>query len=496
MNAKFQSVDRRRAHAPSNRCQKRASILVGLLWCIALLAVIVVGVLRRSRLDLLTVKNHGDRIQAHYLALAGIERAKALLYHDASDRRRSANNHSGSLYNSSQDFREVSLGRGQFSVFRQGRKDEASGIIYGLADEESRLNVNTASAGELGKLYQMTPEVTAALIDYRDGDSTVTQGGAEAESYAALQPPYLPRDGPFETVRELLMVLGLPRELFLGEDTNQNGLLDPEEDDGNDFFPPDNHDGVLDSGWSGLMTVNSGVENIDAAGEPRLNIASADESSLAAVPGMPADVAKAIVGYRGENELENLADLLEVRAVTSNMGRPPQQNRSRARPGGFTSGGRTFTQSGPRTVTRGGPTQPAQSSRATGPELVSEDLLMEIADQLTGESNENGVGLININTANFEVLACLPGISREIAQAIISYRQSAGFFPNVAWLLRVPGMNRQIFREALPRLCVRSETFRILSEGKILSTGARKRIEEIVRVGRYSVDTLSYREDL
>ena len=48
------------------------SILVGLLWCLALLSVLVIGVLHTARMDLLVVKNYGDRIQAHYLALAGI----------------------------------------------------------------------------------------------------------------------------------------------------------------------------------------------------------------------------------------------------------------------------------------------------------------------------------------------------------------------------------------------------------------------------------------
>src|SRR5512144_180980 len=59
--------------------RQRASILVGLLWCLAVVAVVVIGVLHTARLDLIVVKNYGDRIQAHYLALAGIEKAKALL---------------------------------------------------------------------------------------------------------------------------------------------------------------------------------------------------------------------------------------------------------------------------------------------------------------------------------------------------------------------------------------------------------------------------------
>ena len=206
---------------------------------------LVIGMLHTSRLDLMVVKNYGDSIQAHYLALAGIEKAKALLYQDAVDRRRSGKNHSGELYDSPQLFRDVKLGRGEFRVFRQGRNDEGGGVIYGVADEESRLNINVASAEELGKLYRMTPEIVAAIQDWRDQDNTVTPNGAEAEYYMSLQPPYLPQNGPFQTTRELLMVRGVKRELFFGEDANQNGLLDPEEDDGNESTPPDNRDGIL-----------------------------------------------------------------------------------------------------------------------------------------------------------------------------------------------------------------------------------------------------------
>ena len=127
---------------------------------------------------------------------------------------------------------------------------------------------------------------------------------------------------------------------------------------------------------------------------------------------------------------------------------------------------------------------------------MSEDLLMEIADDLTAVSGRDQPGPININTVSAAVLACLPGVDRQLAQAIVSYRQSAGFFPNIAWLLRVDGMTRQLFKQVAPKVTARSETFRILSEGKVTSTGARKRIEVIVRLGSYDIETLSYREDL
>ena len=154
-----------------------ASILVGLLWCLALLSVIVISVLHTARLDLIVQKNYGDRIQAHYLALAGIEKAKALLYHDLVERNQTRKNHTGELYDAPADFRNVAFGRGEFSVFRPGRAEERAEIIFGVSDEESRLNVNCAGAEELAKLPGIAPEIAAAIVDWRDEDNNISPGG-------------------------------------------------------------------------------------------------------------------------------------------------------------------------------------------------------------------------------------------------------------------------------------------------------------------------------
>ena len=103
--------------------------------------------------------------------------------------------------------------------------------------------------------------------------------------------------------------------------------------------------------------------------------------------------------------------------------------------------------------------------------------------------------MININTASLDVLNTLPGVDRNLAQAIISYRQSSGFFPSTGDLLKVGGMTQAIFKQIAPLVTARSETFRILCEGKVTSTGARQRIMEIVHVGLNDISTLGYRED-
>ena len=77
----------------------------------------------------------------------------------------------------------------------------------------------------------------------------------------------------------------------------------------------------------------------------------------------------------------------------------------------------------------------------------------------------------------------------------MAQRSAAGFFANIADVLTVPGMTPEIFQQIGPLITARSETFRILSEGRIASSATRQRILEVVHVGLQGVTTLSYRED-
>src|SRR5436190_4476083 len=280
------------------------SVLIALLWCLMLLSLVVIGMLHSARMDLTQKKNCDDQIQTHFLAVAGIEKAKALLYRDARDRSRINRSHTGQLYDSPEDFRDATLGRGQFRVFHYGRADAGGGITYGVDDEESRLNVNYASMESLSKIEGMTPDIAAAIIDWRDEDNQVSPGGAEAEYYVSLQPPYLPRNGPIETLRELLMVRGITRSVLFGTEPQSNrGAED------------DSQSNVADSGWASVFTVDSWINNVNAAGEERVNIQSADEQALMRVQGITQDIARAIVAYRNQNRFEIVADLLDVPAA-------------------------------------------------------------------------------------------------------------------------------------------------------------------------------------
>ena len=451
--------------------RRRGSILVGVLWCMVLLSVLVVGVLHTARMDLLTVKNYGDQVQAHYLALAGVERAKALLYQDLVARQGTAVNHTGALYDDAKDFQDVPLGRGRFQVFRRAAGEEGGGIIYGVSDEESRLNLNVATPDQLTNLDGMTPDILGAIIVWRSpavqnpsAQDSGNLGGANSDYYMSLQPPYLARNGPFQTVRELLMVRGVTPELLLGNDVNQNGFLDGDEDPADQAPPGSPPTPPPNPGWDALLTIADTDKNVNASGKARVNPQTAGEADLAAVPGITPAIARAIVSYRRQNPLQTLDDLLSVTAQNRNQG-----NANRNAGGGGDS---------------------------SGSPVISVELLEQIADDLTLAGGTDLPGLININTASLGVLVCLPGVDQPLAQAIINYRKSTGCFDNVAGLLKVDGMTRAIFKQVVPLITARSETYRIISEGKMDSSGARQRMESIVHVGRGDIETLAYREDL
>jgi len=509
--------------------RRGGSALIAVLWTLVLLSVAAFSVLHSTRLEMRVVKNHGDLEQARFLALAGIEKAKAMIYLERKNARQRGRDDPEALRDNPQAFRDIVLGRGKFRVIHQTSEQHGtSDFLYGVRDEESLLNANTASIEELRKLPGAVEEVAAAIVDWRDEDRKVTPSGAEEDLYLSLQPPRRIRNGPIESLREMLMIHGVAADNLLGEDRNANGLLDPEEDDGARSSPPDDQDGTLDAGWSQYLTVESGVPDENVRGKTRINIQTAGEETLTTLDGISSEIAKAIVAHRGQKEFGSIADLLDVAAPP-----PPQpQAAAQAQPppsgpaSGPAPGAREATPAPSRPPSRrsrrgAAPPPPAESTplqaapgtavpaggtpAAAGPEagnqpgggakLISTALLKRIADDVTVSRETEQKGVININTASRDVIFCVPGISEDLADAIVQ-RRRGNPFTSVADLLDVPGMTTETFKNVSGRFTTRSATYRVVSEGILEATGARFRIEAVFRLGSFSVDTLFHREGM
>lgn len=183
-------------------------------------------------------------------------------------------------------------------------------IRYGLMDESGKLNLNILGQMQLTDdearallmgVPGMTEEIADAIRDWIDSDDETLLYGAETDdTYAAMSPPYSAKNGPLESIDELLMVRGVTPQLLYGEDANRNGLLDPNENDGDASPPYDNADGLLDPGWVAYFTVHSRESNLRADSTPRIDLSSGILTDLydSLEEEFDEDVAKFVVAYR------------------------------------------------------------------------------------------------------------------------------------------------------------------------------------------------------
>jgi general secretion pathway protein K len=95
--------------------------------------------------------------------------------------------------------------------------DEGGKIPLNRADEAMLRHVLT----NLGVTGDAQEELSDAILDWRDADSMKRLHGAEADYYLHLPEPYRPKNGPFDSVDELLLVRGVTRDLFYGTGERQ-----------------------------------------------------------------------------------------------------------------------------------------------------------------------------------------------------------------------------------------------------------------------------------
>ncbi|MCX5685232.1 MAG: type II secretion system protein GspK, partial [Planctomycetota bacterium] len=107
----------------------------------------------------------------------------------------------------------VPVGDGAFWILRPNGDDELT-YSYGITDECSKINLNTATLTMLQQLPGMTDEFAASIVDWRDADSDVTASGAESEYYLRLPDPYECKNEPLETVEELFLIRGATKDIL------------------------------------------------------------------------------------------------------------------------------------------------------------------------------------------------------------------------------------------------------------------------------------------
>ena len=395
--------------------RKKGLVIIAVLWTAVLLTVMAAVLGRKSRLDMKVCLARMEAVRCKWAARAGIEKAMAVLKEDATE------NQTDSLLdlwsNNDEDFNDVPLNRCWFSVQ--------------VIDEASKLNINTATKDQLLGLPYMVEEIADAIIDWRDTDDTPSGTGVESGYYESLPYGYMARNGPFKTIRELLLVKDVTEELFYGEDTNLNGRLDYNENDGDLSPPADDGDGVLDLGWAAYLTcyMSSGSQSTSGQTTGTSGQTSGSSNQSSSNSGQTSGGSNQTSG--GSNQ------------TSGNTGQTGQTSGSSSQ----TSGGSNQT-SGGSGQTSGGASQTSTSS-----------------GQTTSTSTTQASAKVNVNTASDIVLAALLGggdDAERTAQTIISYRETlTEGIQNVSELSQAGGVSSDVLGQIQNYLTTSSNIFTI-----------------------------------
>src|SRR5438045_2393519 len=88
---------------------------------------------------------------------------------------------------SSRERAGVPVGEATFWLIGRGdSQDPPATAHFGLVDEASKLNLNTATTNMLLALPRMTPELAANIVSWRSSANTNPSGGAESDTYLRL----------------------------------------------------------------------------------------------------------------------------------------------------------------------------------------------------------------------------------------------------------------------------------------------------------------------
>ena len=278
---------------------------------------------------------------------------------------------------------------------------------FGLVDEASKLNLNTATEAMLLGLPGMTPELADAIVSWRKAASTT--GSASGATLVSSTPI---KGAPFESELELLLLTGgTGAELLYGADPDLNHATDPDEaKSGGSTFSSGNTNSRIDSGLLEYVTVFSREPNTIAGGtSARLNVTQPVSAALSTL------LTNTFGASRGREIEQKIRNAGRVNSVLE-----------------------FYIRSG-----------------------MTEAEFEKIAPRLTSRGGAYVAGLINVNTASQTVLACVPGIGAEKAAQLVAARTLQAQPPPAtpAWVVPILGEPNAIL--AGPLLTARSYQFSV-----------------------------------
>lgn len=433
---------------------------------------------------------HGRQIQAQALADSGAEAARLFLAQTPT-----AQQDAGGSYDNPNLFRGVLVAddaipanRGRFSILAPlYQEGSPPGLRFGLEDESGRLNLNMLLEADktipgsgrtlLMGLPGMTEEIADSILDYMDEDDELREFGAESGEYTSLDPPYAPKNGPLETVEELLLVRGVTPYLLFGTDANRNGITDMHEApvQASDQAAEDGSD---TRGWSGYLTLYSMEGNLNSEGLPRIYLNGDDLEKLyndVLAIGGP-DWAAFIVAYR------QFGPSTGTGQGTPIGGRKPDFNTKATKTipnvleliGAKVSGKLV------------GDNQATMLDSPFPSDTIAMNVyLPKLMDSFTATGQDRIPARININQAPRAILMGIPGMDAEIVDKIMAEREPvpAPERPQrryETWIMSEGLVPLAAMKQMMPFVCGGGSVYRAQIVGYFDESGPSSRIEAVI----------------
>ena len=530
---------------------RRAYVLIAVLMVVVVLSLAAYRFTDSMTSEYTVAVRTSEAAQAKAFAASGVHYAAGMLA-DPSSMANTLNynpfDNEGTFSNVSVNDQSSARSGGRFSLISvsdtfvgtgEGRYQQK----YGVIDESAKLNLNSLmqldQTGQvlhdaLMKLPDMTEEIADAIVDWVDSDDVSRAAGAESAYYSGLTPPYRAKNGPINSIDELLLVRGVTPQLLFGNDRNRNGRMDTGESDGNDF----------NRGWSEFLTVYGRELDTDLNGNPRINLndtnldaATLSQQLTAAVGQEMSDyiLAGRLFGTASSTATASTAKATTTTSTTttvtssSTMIVTVKASATPATPTAPTIvvGPNELRVAVQAAITAGTklkskinsagalnntqvtlPKAAGASPTAVVPTLIVKspfndpvklkEFLPKLLEYTTTRTEFEIVPRINVNNAPPEVLLGLPGLTQTDVDAITNARGALDPTDPAtitgAWLVTLANLSAAKFLNIEKYVTGRTMTYRVHSVGYFGRGGPRARIEAVIDVNQNHPRIVYYRD--
>lgn len=248
--------------------------LIMVLWVVIILMVIAMSFSLLAKTETRAALYFRDSLTENLLAQAGLERAILEIYYRQENLNKTVVPDSGETLRVDGTAMEGTIGDDRYMV---RIFNEAGRINLNAMNDQNKIILGNLLVN-LGAPRETADTVTDSALDWMDKDTLHRLNGAEDDYYQSLPNPYRTKNGPFDTVEELLLVKGMTPDILFG--TKE-------------------HKGLIH-----FVTVYA-----DAS---KINVNFAAKEVIMALPGVSEDRAAGIIDQRKQTELKSLDDVRRV----------------------------------------------------------------------------------------------------------------------------------------------------------------------------------------